>query len=1257
MNSDQNKPKQDIPKQSRSKFIWFILLTVAILAAAVPVAYFVNWRTDHQPIYIAVATTLSNSASAEDGKALLAGVQLYVQQTNDKGGIHGHTIIIKNPNLYDDQGDKSKAQQIAREIANDPDIVGVIGHLFSSTSMAAGEIYQQQHVPAIAPTASATSLQDNGWYFGIVPSNAVMGAFLANYAHRVLPQYKNTTIIYDQTDAYSRSLEEGFKYPFKGLGNHIHNVYDLNAQNADRIIDTIVSDVLKNSSDTTGLIFIALQKDEAQKLIVALRRKGIQNPMLAGDALGGASFENRFNNEPEEQSQPGFFTNYLYATSPVIFDSANEDAQSFLKKYQSQNHQDPTWIAATGYDAAHVLLDAIDKTRVGGPAENLAEQRRTIRDYIAGQYNSPDKAIKGISGDIYFNKQLGAVKPVAIGVFSEGNFISAPTQYSPISNINLVSNLEQDQKDGRIIIMNGNYARRTSIVYTGMEFNEISGLDESTSTYHMDFYIWFRYQGDVDATNIQFLNAAGDVSLGDPLQTKDLPNDIHYQLFRVRGDFKSAFDFRTYPFDQQTLNVRFRHANLTRDNLVYVVDVVSLKSKPSMDPGVFHSGGDWHISQPGTAADFVPGSTTTNSTLGDPQFFGQRPDIEYATFKAEIPIARNVLSFILRNLLPVIFTLLLTYMSYFLPASEFGTRSGLLSGSILTIAFFHLGVSSGLKVGYTVALDYAFYAFYAIILISLLVTMLEWYMHIQGENSQKAIGTNNGPEHATMSTPNKSASQGNHRKESRQSLIPEPNEPLGQSAELRMRTAGRIFFPAALISVFFAYWFIFYGQNLTRPFQNSQSPSTTAQPISTSVSSPGKVTLTIGSWRVDDQTQMNTILAVFNKEHPNIEVKFTPAIGSQYENILKLQLQNGNGPDLFYLSSAGGRIANPSTFYGDTEPLTTKELPGLDNYHADALNTWSENDQLYALPLYAVSHGIYYNEDIFKQLQLSVPQTWGDLIGDAQVIKAAGKIPFANTLYTDDPQRVGDLIFTNMAPTFIGGAEGRKQYEQGQRCFNDSHVVRLFTAIQYMSQYMAPPPSQPPSYQYSQRLFLQGKAAMYFGGSFEIPTFEQANPLFHWSVFAIPPPQDLAPYVNYHIDTAIAINAKTPHKVEAIEFMTWLTTPEFAGLLGQNLPGLFPLNTQAPPLTDPSGKDFLALNQWRGLDVRWVLPNTGLPDWRTLIQEAALGVISKQMSDDNQLTPQQVTENGLELFTPRQAADHLQNGLGQWYLPAQQCLP
>ena len=1174
-------------------------------------------------VYIAVVTTQSDPLYEDEGISVINGAKLYVQEYNNSE--NDITIEIKE---FDDKGDEARAIEIAKEIANDPKYVAVIGHLFSRTSLAAGKIYKENKIPVITSTASATDLKSNDWYFSIVPDNNSTGAFLASYTNRILKS-ENVTIVYDSSDQYSSTLKDGFMYPFKGLGGKVDKAYDLNNNNEVKV-DTIVDDVLHNSEEA-GLIFIATQKTQAKDLIIALRRKGIQNQILGGDTLGGTLFSQILSNEPEEQNQPGYFTDNIYASSPIIFDSAGKDAQEFFTAYKKEyKNLEPTWIAASSYDAAHVFVEAIKHST------STSNMRQSIREYIDG-LDTSSKAIKGgLSGDIYFDKQNDVVKPITVGVFLKGKFISAPTQYIPIPNIDLVSSLDQG-----VTVMNGQHVHEASIVYTGIEFNEISGLDEATSTYNMDFYIWFRYQGELDATNIQFLNAAEDISLGEALASNDDEINGHYRLYRVKGNFKTTFDFLKYPFDQQVLRVEFRHANLTRDNLVYVVDAVSISPTIDKDKNIFKSGSDWQIKENTNTPLFSPESVATTSSLGDPKLIGLNSETEYATFIVQIPISRKVLSFILRNLLPVFFTLILTYMSFFIPSDEFGTRTGILTGSILTIAFFHLGVSSNLRVGYTVALDYSFYAFYAIIMIGLSTTMVEWYLNIKWKKLEESIGET-------------------AKRSRKKAVVKETEAQIEQnkSFELSMLKAGKIFFPASLALLSLIYIVSF--DLVTIPplsFKNIAAQSS-APPSSTPVPESDKVTLTIGWWRVDDQTEIDDILAIFNGKKPNnIEVHFSPVVGKQYNDVLTLQLQGKNAPDLIFLSPAGGRVLNPQEIIanGYLEPLSTNDFPELiTQYDQEALDTWADSShQPYALPIFAVSHGIYYNEKIFNDLKLSPPKTWNELMRMAKKIQEKGYTPFANGFIESDPQRISDLLFTNMAPTFIGGPEGRARYEDGSLCFNSEDVINLFKAINDISKYM-PENRETIDHNGTIELFASGKAAMYFGGSFDIKnikkaleeekekaTTENEQDVFTISVFAVPPPSGKRTYINYHIDSGIAINANSPHKKKALEFLKWMASPEFAQTSGEFILGFFPLNKQASlQLTDPLARDFYNLNaQYNNrTDIRWGLPNDGLPTGTETMQSA----VFKMMHGE---------------ITPQEAANKLQTELALWYPPAQKCIP
>ncbi|MEI2692870.1 MAG: extracellular solute-binding protein [Anaerolineae bacterium] len=394
------------------------------------------------------------------------------------------------------------------------------------------------------------------------------------------------------------------------------------------------------------------------------------------------------------------------------------------------------------------------------------------------------------------------------------------------------------------------------------------------------------------------------------------------------------------------------------------------------------------------------------------------------------------------------------------------------------------------------------------------------------------------------------------------------------------------------------------------------------------------VSLTMGSWRVDDVAQLEAILAEFNKAYPNITIKFDPTNPPDFNATLRTQLEGGTGPDLFYLRS----FATSRQLFeeGFIEPLT--DLPGLkESFSEESLVPWSAADGTpYGVPFIAVSHGIYYNMDIFQELGLEVPTTWQELLTTAQTIKDAGYIPFANA--SGDAWTIAEIVFMNLAPTFIGGYEGRQAYLSGERCFNDENMVNAFQAVADLGPFV-PEGQSALTYYDSQQLFLMGQAAMWLGGSWDIPVFESEAPDFEWGVFGIPAPEGQEQrFVTFHLDAGMGVNAASPNKEAAKTFLEWMGTPEFAKLLANQLPGFFPISNNPPAPDNAHAAEFLALNEGAGLDIRlaWEKLLDGQPDGYTLMQDHAIAVLA-----------------GTE--TPQQAADALQEGLAQWFEPAQNC--
>ena len=96
-----------------------------------------------------------------------------------------------------------------------------------------------------------------------------------------------------------------------------------------------------------GVIVIGTGADYIADIVKAVRRGGVKAPIIAAGGAGHEGYLQNFVEEPEEKQNPGFFTENLYASPPLIFDSAGTVAQTFAAAYTTLAGASPSWVAAS----------------------------------------------------------------------------------------------------------------------------------------------------------------------------------------------------------------------------------------------------------------------------------------------------------------------------------------------------------------------------------------------------------------------------------------------------------------------------------------------------------------------------------------------------------------------------------------------------------------------------------------------------------------------------------------------------------------------------------------------------------------------------------------------------------------------------------------------------------------------------------------------------------------------------------------------
>jgi hypothetical protein len=573
----------------------------------------------------------------------------------------------------------------------------VIGHYYSSTSVEGGRIYQD--------------------------------------TKEILKQDR-VYIVYEQ-DVYGAALQRSFTLTARNLGLQIPNVWGVDAEAGD--VGNILKKITRGLQEDAkpGALFLALQDHEAAKLVRLIRDAGMDFIIIGGDAIGSESFPRKFKDIPSRKSGYDHYADGIYATTFFIRDVANFNAQKFNHAFKRRFGGEPDDIAATSYDAAAVVIEAIKRAN---PRGNLSQSRERVRNQLT-TFSNIANAHKGVTGRIYFDEHGNAVKLFPFGVYLQGKLISAPVQLKPIVNPDVIVDFQKKKQEGRILAIDDQFMYKTTVVYTGIDINEISNINQRNGSFSVDFYLWFRHREPLDYSKIEFLNTSEAIHLGDAIMEMGI-GGISYSSYRIKGDFQEEFDFRDYPFDSQTLNIRFRHKSLNSNSLLFVADDIGMQRdvgiysmESSKGHAILDSAGEWHLQN----VMVFSGISATDSTLGNPRMFHATADtdINYSQFNFVTEIKRNAKNYVLSNLIPLFIVILLGYAMLFVSphGPPFVARMNLGVTALLTAIILSLRASSQLPdIGYLIALDYIYFATYALILSGIIISVAVLIAHRQGRD-------------------------------------------------------------------------------------------------------------------------------------------------------------------------------------------------------------------------------------------------------------------------------------------------------------------------------------------------------------------------------------------------------------------------------------------------------------------------------------------------------------------------------------------
>ena len=291
------------------------------------------------------------------GKQMRFGMQMRVDEINEKGGIHGRKLKM----LLEDSGyDPKKAALATQKLVNADKVFLIAGHMGTPTNEAAMPIQFEKNVMNFFPVTGAVTMFE--------PVSKLKFAFWPPYQRGIqlaLPKLikdtgaKRICSIY-QDDDYGLEVQVGVEAGLKIARLELTDKTTFKRGSTD-----FSSQVAKMKASKCDLVVLGSVIRETVGIQVEARKTGF-TPVFLGSAATASELIHKLGGESVE----GFYA-VMTAKVPYLDDSS-EPVKNWAKNYKSKFNEDPGFISVLAYTVVDNLGLALQKNGPNLSTESLA---------------------------------------------------------------------------------------------------------------------------------------------------------------------------------------------------------------------------------------------------------------------------------------------------------------------------------------------------------------------------------------------------------------------------------------------------------------------------------------------------------------------------------------------------------------------------------------------------------------------------------------------------------------------------------------------------------------------------------------------------------------------------------------------------------------------------------------------------------------------------------------------------------------------
>ena len=325
---------------------------------------------------------------ASFGAQLKAGAEMWLKDTNAKGGILGEKVKLV---IGDDACDPKQAVAVANKFAGQG-VTYVAGHFCSGSSIPASKVYTEEGIIQVSPASTNPAFTDKGGpnVFRVCgrddQQGEVAGAFWAK-------EYsgKKVAIIHDKT-AYGKGLADATKKNMNkgGLKETMYEAFTA----GEKDYSALVSKLKSNGIDA---VYLGGYHTEGGLIVRQMRDQGMKTKLISGDALVTAEYW-------QITGDAGEGTLMTFSPDP----RNNPEAAPLVKKFKAAGIE-PEGYVLYSYAALQVFEQAA--TQAGS-----LDRKKVLKAMKKGKFNT-------VLGTLSFDKKGDVSLPGYVFYeWSKGNY-------------------------------------------------------------------------------------------------------------------------------------------------------------------------------------------------------------------------------------------------------------------------------------------------------------------------------------------------------------------------------------------------------------------------------------------------------------------------------------------------------------------------------------------------------------------------------------------------------------------------------------------------------------------------------------------------------------------------------------------------------------------------------------------------------------------------------------------------------------------